>query len=589
MANKHSDLREKLRQKISLPSHGEDRLQPRKFIVIYGDSGLGKTKLAETLRSYAVDDEGFFIRGKFDQSSYGGANFPYSGITNAFREYCSLLEKRPGDRDQVVKGLNKALDKNEGSLLCEAIPSLRNIINYVSSHHSEDDSTSTKNRFHRLNYLMQKFIRVISSIGDPIILLLDDMQWSDTSSLDLLKTLAGSAKNPFLFIFTCRPVPEDHPFYQFVESLENRNNVTEVTLHGLDNSDVYEMVSVFLGEKARRSSRSLSDFLCRVTNGNPLMVRQQIISLLDNGLISFDNDSLTWDIQKIEESNTILRSLTIMTSHKIKRLSELTQRTLLICACIGSKIDYEVLGVLVAELCLDSELLEITETEIISLGRNAILPAIHDGLLSESQDGASVSFIHDSVQSAAYSLLPIEEQAPFHLKLGQILHSRLNLYTSPSHILFTVANQLARGYGLVEENDRIEVARIFLRAGDESKSACAFRGAHYFYAKAIDVLRSSDWLDEYDLTLNAYLNGSEVALWTGAIQNADEWLDIVSVRTRGSVMDQLRTTWAKVSLLTTKGQLEAAIDLGLKDLGSLTGVKIKSKNLKTRTLVVSSS
>lgn len=96
---------------------------------------------------------------------------------------------------------------------------------------------------------------------------------------------------------------------------------------------------------------------------------------------------------------------------------------------------------------------------------------------------------------------------------------------------------------------------------------------------------SKDWLTEYDLSLNAYLNGSEVALWTGATQNADEWLDIVSVRTRGSVMDQLRTTWVKINLLATKGQLKAAIELGLKDLGSLTGVKIKSKNLKTRTLV----
>jgi predicted ATPase len=101
-----------------------------------------------------------------------------------------------------------------------------------------------------------------------------------------------------------------------------------------------------------------------------------------------------------------------------------------------------------------------------------------------------VSFIHDSVQSAAYSLLPKEEQASFHLKLGQTLNAKLYLSTSPSHIMFTGANQLARGYELVPENERIEVARIFLRAGDESKSAGAFRGAHYFYAKAISVLRS---------------------------------------------------------------------------------------------------
>ncbi|KAL7520344.1 hypothetical protein ACHAWX_005068 [Stephanocyclus meneghinianus] len=607
MTSTHDDLRDHLRQKISLPSHGEESLygrsaeesilinsyyasltltqnSPSNLILICGESGLGKTKLAETLRSYAMKDEGFFIRGKFDQSSYGEANLPYSGIANAFREYCSLLLERPGDRDQVINGLRKAIDENEGSFLCEAIPSLRSIINHVPSHHLEVDSTSTKSRFHILNYLMQKFIRVVSSFGDPIILLLDDMQWSDASSMELLKTLAASAKNPFLFVLTFRPVPKDHPFHQFIDGLEERKNVTEVRLHGLNNQHVYDMVSGILGETERGICRSLSDFLCRVTNGNPLMVRQQIISLLDNGLIYFDNGCLTWDMQKIEESSTIFRSLSIMTLHKIKRLSELTQRALLICACIGSRIDYEVLGFLVGEVCPNNELLDFAETDIV-LGRKAILPAISDGLLTESWDGASASFIHDSVQSAAYSLLPTEEQAPFHLKLGQALNSKLNLSTSPSHIMFTVANQLARAYELVQEDERIQVARIFVRAGDESKSAGAFRGAHYFYAKAIGVLRSSDWLTEYDLSLNAHLNGAEVAVWSGATQNADEWLDIVSVRTRGSVMNQLRTTWMKVNLLATKGQLEAAIELGLKDLASLTGVQVKSKNLKTRTLV----
>jgi len=213
-----------------------------------------------------------------------------------------------------------------------------------------------------------------------------------------------------------------------------------------------------------------------------------------------------------------------------------------ICACIGSRIDNEALGFLVGEVCLDSELLEIGEADIV-LERKAILPTISDGLSTESRDGASVSFIHDSVQSAAYSLLPTEEQAPFHLKLGQALNSKLNLSTSPSHIMFTAANQLACAYELVQENERIEVDQIFLRAGDESKSADAFRGAHYFYAKANGVLRScdkiyifctsfasfpsshisrcvactvtittlsKDWLTEYDLSLKAQL--SELAL-----------------------------------------------------------------------------
>jgi predicted ATPase len=195
MSSTSDDRRERLRQKIGdnriFGRSGEESIlinsyyasltlnqnSPANLILICGESGLGKTTLAEVLRSYAKEDDGFFIRGKFEQSSASGAaNVPYAGITNAFREYCSLLEERGDDREEVVMALKREIHENDGSLLCDAIPSLRNIIRDTCSEESVDELASTKNRFHRLNYLLKKFIRVISSTGDPIIFLLDDMQ-----------------------------------------------------------------------------------------------------------------------------------------------------------------------------------------------------------------------------------------------------------------------------------------------------------------------------------------------------------------------------------------------------------------------------
>eukprot|EP00804_Cyclotella_cryptica_P021476 CCRYP_005799-RA/>CCRYP_005799-RA protein AED:0.04 eAED:0.04 QI:150/1/1/1/0.83/0.85/7/550/1028 len=562
---------------------------PANLVLIRGGSGLGKTILAETLRVYAIEDDGFFIRGKFDKSSYGAASLPYSGINSALSDYCSLLNKREEDREKVVKALKKEIQNHEVSILCEALPSLRGILEHgrdeVTSYQLEaaDDPTSTKSRFHILSYIIKKFIRVISSMGDPIVFLLDDMQWSDASSVDLVRILACGAKNPFLFIFTYRPVASDHPFLQLITSLEerNHNSVAEVTLHCLGCNDVYEMVSSILGGHVGSDFRSLSDFLFRITNGNPLLVRQQIISLMDNGLIRFENESLTWDMARIVESNTVSMSLTNMFQYKVNALPEATKRVLTICACIGCKIDYNVLGVLVREVCHEYQVLNNDETEAASIGKNASLLAIQDGLLTESHDGIGVSFFHDSVQSAAYSLLNTEEQAQFHLKLGQILKSQL----SPlSQYLFTVANQLARGCELVEEDERMEIARLFLRAGEESKSAADCRGAHYFYAKAVRLLSSQDWVHYYRLCCDAYLNGSEVAIWAGADKDAADWLEILHWRTRGSVLDQLRTSWIKFNLLVTKRQHEDAVNHGIQDLSSLAGVKIKVTNLNAQTL-----
>ena len=86
---------------------------------------------------------------------------------------------------------------------------------------------------------------------------------------------------------------------------------------------------------------------------------------------------------------------------------------------------------------------------------------------------------------------------------------------------------------------------------------------------------------------DAYLNASEAARWCGAYEDGCEWLEILSTRTKGrsDVIDELNVLWVKVNLFASKGDLNSAIDVGLKQLGSLVGVRILQTNLKARTMV----
>ena len=208
MTSKKSVLRENLRKQISLSSPKcNDHLigrsseksiiencyyealtvhktSPANLVLIDGNSGLGKTRLAEKLRTYVMDDDGFFIRGKFDQSSYVSANLPYSGITNAFGEFSSQLENRPEERNRIIETLKTKLHSNERAILCAVFPSLSNLLQYeddetasVSLGYSDPCAFST-NHLNRLKYLLKKLTCAISSLGDPIIYLLDDMQAS---------------------------------------------------------------------------------------------------------------------------------------------------------------------------------------------------------------------------------------------------------------------------------------------------------------------------------------------------------------------------------------------------------------------------
>ena len=98
--------------------------------------------------------------------------------------------------------------------------------------------------------------------------LINETQWADVSSLELLKTLVMGAKNPFLFIFTYRPLDIGHPFLQLVNDFGSRINLTEIMLQNLNNYSVQELVANILSIDRSSQCVSLSNFICHVTNGS---------------------------------------------------------------------------------------------------------------------------------------------------------------------------------------------------------------------------------------------------------------------------------------------------------------------------------
>ena len=173
---------------------------------------------------------------------------PYQGIASAFSDYCSAVEQRGQDEwDEVVSKVRRDIKGDESELLSKAIPSLRRILIGGSSneqvtllqninvhscdkscqqHRIEEEKKQEDNIFSesqsRLTYLIKKFITIISNIGDPIVLLLDDMQWASTTDLNVLQSIYQGASNPFMFIFTCRPMELNHPFLLVANDFHTR-------------------------------------------------------------------------------------------------------------------------------------------------------------------------------------------------------------------------------------------------------------------------------------------------------------------------------------------------------------------------------
>lgn len=357
------------------------------------------------------------------------------------------------------------------------------------------------------------------------------------------------------------------------------------------------------------SLQRLTSAVCSITNGNPFFIRQQIICWIDQGLLRLDKKQhrWVWDIEKIREC-TVLNDVVSMVSEKIRRLPESTQHALKvslvclhdkikrmiyppfskpsfryfhqICACIGSKIDLHILGLLLREIFLTQ--CDIDDNEI--LAEREIQCAIQEGLLVKSPDRTGVIFVHDSIQSAAYSLLDTDNQSSFHLQLGRLLETKLSPCIYQQHF-FTIANQLARGYKLItEREERIDAMQIFLMAGEKSRAASAFPEAQFFFARGIFLIRDEvDWKDNYRMCIDCCSKAAEAAALTGDYEKMDEWLNIVLLRSK-ELDDQLRAYYIRVKALASQAEMEPAVDAGLEAM-KLVGVKMPSRNVLMHTLV----
>jgi len=155
----------------------------------------------------------------------------------------------------------------------------------------------------------------------------------------------ASAKNPSLFIFTCRPLPNDHPFQAVIDS----NPVTEISLSSLQRNAVRSLVVSTLNiNSPDECTDELCSYILTSTGGNPFYIRYQLLSLQEQGLITFNDETSSWtwkmdDIRGVTDDGVVA-----LITNKIKKLTPLTQTCLKICSCL-ERTEFLFLGVLLKE------------------------------------------------------------------------------------------------------------------------------------------------------------------------------------------------------------------------------------------------
>ncbi|MEY3305152.1 MAG: AAA family ATPase [Pseudanabaena sp.] len=546
------------------------------LMLVAGYSGVGKTAVVNEVHKPIARQRGYFIKGKFDQFN---RSIPFSAFVQAFRDLVGQLLSESDTQLQTWKTqILEALGEN-AQVIVELIPALERIIGAQSSA-PELSGTAAQNRF---NILFQRFIQVFTTAEHPLVIFVDDLQWADSASLNLIHLLMADVQTGYLLLLGAYRDNEVSPAHPLMLSLDEMQKVEvpihTITLQPLSFASLNHLIADTL-HVAESLAHPLSDLVMQKTQGNPFFATQFLKTLYQEQLITFDHDADHWqcDMAKVRES-ALTDDVVEFMALQLQKLPESTKEMLKLAACIGAQFDLTTLAIVA----------EQSQTEVAT----SLWQALQDGLIlpqsilykfylgglgeSEAQQLEPTEilhyrFLHDRVQQAAYNLIAEHDKSKFHLKIGRLLLQQTTEEDRDLQ-LFVLTSQFNHGRHLIEtETERQTVLVLNMQAGEKSRKSVAYGAAIKYFEIAWSLLPDVPWGDDSDRRLDlaiarmevAYLNGDYEQSWT----IGEQTLANVS-----SPLERAKILEVQVLIEIARGRMLEAVELGCGILESL-GVEI---------------
>jgi len=513
------------------------------LVLVSGYSGIGKSSLINELHKVLVPPRGLFASGKFDQYK---RDIPYSTLVQAFQGLVRpLLGKNDAELATWRDALLEALERN-ARLITDLIPELKLIIGEPPPV-PELEVQQAQRRFLRV---FRRFIGVFARAEHPLALFLDDLQWLDAATLDLLEDLLTSADLRHLMVvgaYRDNEVDDLHPLMVKLRAIRNAGvTINEITLAPLTMPHVRLLLSEAL-QGGAECIEPLAQLVHDKTAGNPFFVIQFLRALVAGQLLTFEHGlgQWAWDPERIHAKGYTDNVVDLMVE-RLSRLPGETQWALQQLACLGNAAG---VGTLASVLNLDE-----------SRVQSVLWEAIRQELVE--RQGESYAFVHDRIHEAAYSLLPEQSRAEAHLRIGRLLAAR-TAAQQRDEASFEIVGQLNRGAALITEvAEREELAAFNLLAGRRAKESTAYSSALAYLATGAELLGDDRWECQHALSFDLELNRAECEFLTGQLPVADQRLEALARRVDTTV-DRARVTCLHMDVCLLLNQSRRAIEVYL--------------------------
>ncbi len=508
-------------------------------VLVSGYSGIGKSALVHELYKPITARRGYFISGKFDQLQ---RDIPYVALAQAFDQLMRQLLTESDARLQAWRQkLLAALGPN-GQVLIDLIPSLELVIGPQPTVR-ELEGQPARNRLH---HLLQNFVTLFAQAEQPLVIFIDDVQWADSGSLELLEVLLTTFGLEHVLVigaYRHNEVSEGHALMLLVKQLEAAQvQVTRISLGPLTAADVGRLLAAALHQPVAQG-HALAGLVFDKTGGNPFFTLEFLKALHADGLLSFTSPQADgkgggwqWELSHIEARSMTDNVVEFMVA-KVKQLPPQTQRSLQLAACIGNQFALHTLA-LVSEKAAQAVAASLSE----ALQAGLMIPLDDDYKYIAALDDAAhmkvtYKFAHDRVQQAAYALIEPATRQAVHWQMGQLLLAQIPLERQEERI-FDIVNHLNHARSLLERDaDRSRLIDLNLMAGRRAMAATAYGSALAYLEVGVALLPEKSWQTDYELTLHLYTLAAEAAHLYGAFDRMEQFSE--------TVLEQAHTRWTR--------------------------------------------
>jgi len=519
------------------------------LVLVTGYSGIGKSSLVNELHKALILPQGLFASGKADPFK---RDIPYATLGQAFRGLVlRILSQSDTELASWRRWLQDAVGTN-GQLMVNLIPEIELVIGKQPPI-GDLQLRDSQNRF---KMVFRRFLCAFSRHDHPLVLFLDDLQWLDPATLELLESLLKDPDVRSLLLigaYRSNEVSSRHPLRRTLEAIRKAEvAVDEIVLTPLHADEIGAMIVETLHCKCEQA-KPLAALVYEKTGGNPFFAMQFLSALAEEKLIVFDPKltAWTWDLERIQAKGYTDNVADLMIG-KLNRLAESTREVLKQLACLGNSAETAKLGLVY----------EVSEEDI----HPALREAVNVGLVFR-RDSSSYAFLHDRIQEAAYALVPEEERAAMHLRIGRLLAGN-----TPSdkrdEMTFEIVNQLNRGVILITSTEECEqVAELNLAAANRAKAATDYASSLIYLATG-KALLEKNYREEcycYAVGFAIELSLAECEFLTGEPATAEARLSTLAGHAV-SLVDKAAVTRLRMALYTTLDRSDRAVEAGLEYL-----------------------